>query len=72
MHTGAVLTEISGTLVKRDLEVERAVWRGELSGSGVTELSEGGYNNVKNTVHIYEIQENKLKIVNVKKDEKIS
>lgn len=72
MHTGAVLTGISGTLVKRDLEVERAVWRGELSGSGVTELSEGGYNNIKNTVHIYEIQENKLKIVNVKKDEKIS
>lgn len=55
IHTGAVLTGISGILVKRDLEMERAVWRWELTGDGVTELAEDGYNNIKNTVHIYEI-----------------
>lgn len=38
IDTGATLTGINGILVKRDLEVERAVWRGELSGSAVTEL----------------------------------
>lgn len=70
IHTGATLTGINGILVKRDLEVERAVWRGELSGSAVTELIEGGYNNLRNIVCIYEIQENKLKIVNVKKMKK--
>lgn len=55
MHTGATLTAISGILIKRDLEVERAVWRWELTGNGVTGLAEDGYNNIKNIVHIYEI-----------------
>lgn len=55
MHTGASLTGISGILIKRDLEVGRAVWRWELTGSGVTELAEDRYNNIKNIVHIYEI-----------------
>lgn len=55
MHTGAMLTGISEVLIKRDLEVERALWRWELTGSGVTELAEDRYNNIKNIVHIYEI-----------------
>lgn len=55
MHTGAALTGISGILVKRDLDMKRAVWRWELTGGGETELAEDGYNNIKNSIHIYEI-----------------